>query len=338
MRYIICEEPGTFQMGEAEMPTRSSNQALVKIHRIGICGTDLHAFAGNQAFFTYPRILGHELAAEVMEIDENDQGIRPGDRVGIMPYVHCGTCIACRSGKTNCCQNIQVLGVHTDGGMQEYITVPNELLLPAQDLEWDQISVIEPLAIGTHAIRRAAIQPGETILVMGAGPIGLGIMKFAQILGARVLALDINPDRLAYAKQYMGAAEVIDARENPVERIAELTGGDMATVVFDATGHPQALMSGPDYMAHGGRFVLVGLSKGELTYSHPAIHAKETTLMCSRNATKEDFERVMEVLRSGEFPVDAFVTHHAPFEEMIGVFDQWLDPKTQVIKAVVHMG
>ena len=333
MKYIVCEEPGNFQLKEKEAPVRKENEALLRVKKVGICGTDLHAYSGNQAFFTYPRILGHELASEVVEIGANERGIKAGDKVVIMPYVSCGKCIACRNGKTNCCTNISVLGVHSDGGMQEYITVRQDLLLPANNLSHDEMAIVEPLAIGAHAIRRANVQKGETVVVVGCGPIGIGMVKLAQIAGAKVIVLDINDDRLKYTKEEIGADYVINVGNNPVEKIAEITNGDMATAVFDATGFKGALEAGPDYMAHGGRYVLVGLSKGELVFTHPKIHAKETTIMCSRNATTEDFEHVISVL--DQFPTESFITHNVPFTEMINNFDSWTKPETGVIKATV---
>ncbi|UXP31985.1 zinc-binding alcohol dehydrogenase family protein [Reichenbachiella agarivorans] len=336
MKYIVCTEPGKFELKEKETPVRKRGEALLKINKVGICGTDLHAYAGNQAFFTYPRILGHELASSVLEIDDNPQGIKAGDGVIVMPYVSCGECVACRSGKTNCCSNISVLGVHGDGGMQEQITVPANILLPAGELNDDEMAIVEPLAIGAHAIRRANVQPGETVVVIGCGPIGIGMMKLAQIAGAQVIAIDMNDDRLKYAKEEIGVDHVVNVTNNPVEKVAEITGGDLATAVFDATGHKGALESGPDYMAHGGRYVLVGLSKGELTFVHPKIHAKETTIMCSRNATTEDFEYVVKVLSSGKFPTKSFITHSVEYGDMIANFDSWLKPETGVIKAMVN--
>ncbi|GGD68018.1 alcohol dehydrogenase [Maribacter cobaltidurans] len=333
MKYIVCEEPNYFVLNEKDVPTRKEGEALLKVHRVGICGTDLHAYKGSQAFFKYPRILGHELAAEVLEIGENKQGLKAGDHVIIMPYVSCGTCVACKKGKTNCCTNIKVLGVHVDGGMQEIISVPTDLLIPAGNLSFNQMAIIEPLAIGAHALRRAGVQKGETIVVIGCGPIGIGLMKLAQIIGANVIALDVNTDRLNYARNEIGVAHAFPVQENPQEKISEITNGDMATAVFDATGNRKALESGIDYMSHGGRYVLVGLSKGELTYNHPQIHAKETTLMCSRNATLEDFQFVIEHI--GQFPTDTFVTHEVHFSEMISNFDSWLLPETGVVKAMV---
>ncbi len=336
MKYIVCEKPGEFILKEKEAPLRKMGEALLKVTKVGICGTDLHAFAGNQAFFTYPRILGHELATRIEEIGENNKGLKVGDNVVVMPYLNCGVCVACRNGKTNCCTSLEVLGIHTDGGMQEYITVPVAILLPAQKLTDNQMALVEPLAIGAHAVRRAQIEKNETIVVIGCGPIGLGLMKFAQIAGAKVIALDMNQERLDYAKEVIGVDHIVLAGDDAIQNISDITNGDMAAAVFDATGHKGALESGPDYMSHGGRYILVGLSKGELTFTHPAIHAKETSILCSRNAALEDFEHVISVLEKGNFPVDSFITHNVNFSEMISNFNSWLDPATGVIKATVN--
>ncbi|WP_299664991.1 zinc-binding alcohol dehydrogenase family protein [uncultured Polaribacter sp.] len=333
MKYIVCEKPGEFLLKEKEAPKRKEGEALLQINKVGICGTDLHAYSGHQAFFTYPRILGHELASEVLEIDENEQGIRAGDKVVVMPYISCGKCVACRNGKTNCCTNISVLGVHGDGGMQEQITVPTNILLPANHLSDNEMAVVEPLAIGAHAIRRVNIKKGETVAVVGAGPIGIGIMKLAQIAGAKVIAIDMNEERLHYAKEKIDVDYIVKAGKDAIREISEITNGDLCTAVFDASGNKYALEACPDYMSHGGRFVMVGLSKGELTYTHPRIHAKEMTLMCSRNATTEDFKHVISVL--DQFPTDSFITHSVDYTEMISNFDSWLNPKTGVIKATV---
>jgi 2-desacetyl-2-hydroxyethyl bacteriochlorophyllide A dehydrogenase len=334
MKYIICEEPNKFVLKEKEKPNRTENEALIKIHRVGICGTDLHAYSGNQAFFSYPRILGHELAGEVLEIDGNSQNLKVGDNIIVMPYVSCGKCLACKNGKTNCCTNIRVLGVHTDGGMQEEVAIRTDLLIPAKALTFEEMAIVEPLAIGAHAIRRARITAGEIIVVIGCGPIGIGLMKLAQIKGAEVIALDIDEARLEFVKNEIGVKHVVKVADKAINEVLKITNGDLATAVFDCTGNKRALESGIGYMSHGGRYVLVGLSKGELTFSHPAIHAKESTIMCSRNATLEDFDFVIDNL--DKFPTEAFITHKVNLTEMIDNFDSWLDPKTKVIKAMVN--
>lgn len=312
---------------------------MLRMTRIGICGTDLHAYRGNQPFFTYPRILGHELAGQVVENGAGVSGFTPGERVAIMPYVSCGTCIACRNGKTNCCTQLAVLGVHTDGGMQEYFPVPANLLIPANDLAEEHIAIIEPLAIGAHAVRRASIQTGEYTVVVGAGPIGIGLMRFAQLRGAKVIAIDINPERLQYCKEVLKVADfIVPGDANAVQQVKSITNGEMATAVFDATGYKQALDGGVQYLAHGGRYVLVGLLKGDLNFYHPYIHAREASILCSRNATLQDFDIVMTALRNGHFPAAQYITHRVGFEDLIPTFESYLKPETGVIKAMVELG
>ena len=337
MQYIVCEEPGNFQLKEKTPPLCKEDEVLLAIKTIGICGTDLHAYTGNQAFFEYPRILGHELGSEAVKVGANVKRISPGDRVLVMPYISCGKCIACRKGKPNCCTNISVLGVHSDGGMQEQIVVPENILLPVNELSYEEIAIVEPLAVGAHAIRRAGINNGDFIVVVGCGPIGLGIMKLAQIEGANVIAVDIVEKRLAFAREKIGIQHTVNGLKDPLKAIAEITNDDLASVVFDATGNRRALEAGINYMSHGGTYVLVGLSKGELTFKHPFIHARETTLMCSRNATLEDFQKVIDILKTGQFPTHAFITHRVAFGEMIDHFDRWLDPEEGVIKAMVKL-
>lgn len=336
MKYIVCEEPYRFASKEKDPPRPAPGEVLLKIKKVGICGTDLHAYRGNQPFFTYPRILGHELAAEVMEKGEGVAGPQIRDRVAVMPYVSCGTCIACRHGKTNCCTQLAVLGVHTDGGMQEYFTIAADLLIPANDIPEEHIAVIEPLAIGAHAVRRADVLAGEHVVVVGAGPIGIGLMRFARLRGARVIAIDINTERLQYCKDILHAADfIVQAGQNAIQQVREITTGDLATAVFDATGAKRALDSGVEYLAHGGRYTLVGLLKGDLSFYHPYIHAREAAILCSRNATLEDFETVMTALRNNQFPAAHYITHRVHFTELIPTFESYLQPETGVIKAMV---
>ena len=333
MKYIVCERPGKFSIREKKVPQRDQNEALLKVNKVGICGTDIHAYAGNQPFFSYPRILGHELSCTVLEIGENEKKIATGDNVIVMPYISCKNCVACNKGKTNCCTNINVLGVHKDGGMQEKISVPIDILLPAKDLTFNQMAIVEPLSIGAHAIKRANIKPNEFIAVIGCGPIGIGIMKLSQIMGSKVIAIDTNEQRLKFAIEKIGVDFAVKAGDDSIKNVSKITNGDLCSSVFDATGNKLALESGPDYVSHGGTFVLVGLFNGELTYTHPSVHAKEMSLICSRNATLDDFEYVMSVIH--KFPTESFITHDVSFDEMISNFEKWINPDSGLIKATV---
>lgn len=335
MQYIVCQEPGRFEFHTKERPILKNGEVLLKINQVGICGTDLHAYKGNQPFFSYPRILGHELAGTI--VDPNGQSDwSVNDRVAIIPYLHCGDCVACRSGKTNCCQSLEVLGVHVDGGMQEYFSIDAKYLIKANDLDEASIAIVEPLSIGAHAVRRANIKPGENVVVVGAGPIGLGIMRFVQLKGGRVIAIDVNESRLTYAKNTMKVAdEIVVAGPEAIDQVFELTNEEGATAILDATGNQKALNGGVNYLAHGGRYILVGLLKGDLTFYHPFIHAREASILCSRNATREDFEYVLSVLKMGDFPISEYITHRVHYSELLNHFESYYDPEMGVIKAMI---
>jgi 2-desacetyl-2-hydroxyethyl bacteriochlorophyllide A dehydrogenase len=334
MNSLVCIQPGELAYQQIPDPVPAENQAILKVKRIGICGTDLHAFEGTQPYFSYPRVLGHELALEV----EQANGFEKGEAVTIVPYFNCGQCIACRSGKPNCCVRLNVFGVHIDGGMKEYISVPQSSLVKGEGLSFDELALVEPLAIGAHGVSRAAVQPGEFVLVVGAGPIGLGIMEFARIAGGKVIALDINEQRLSFCKEKLAIPFTINgAKTDTLEELKKITGGDMPTVVIDATGNLKAINNAIQYMAHGARYVLVGLQKEEIRISHPEFHKREATLMSSRNATHEDFSRVIDAMKNKKVNPATYITHRTAFGEVKNNFKNWLDPSNGVIKAMIEM-
>ena len=338
MKALICTEPGILEYKDIPTPALHPGNAIIKIKRIGICGTDLHAYKGTQPYFVYPRTLGHELSGDLIEAD-GANGFVPGKAVTIIPYFNCGTCIACRNNKPNCCVNIKVFGVHIDGGMQEYISVPSYSLVKSQGLSYDELALVEPLAIGAHGVRRANITKDEFVLVIGAGPIGLGTMQFASIAGAKVIALDVNQNRLQFCKDKLKVDYVINgAKENALAQIKEISNGDMATVVIDATGNQKAINSALQYLAHGGRYVLIGLQKEEIIFSHPEFHKRETTLMSSRNATREDFDHVITAMKNGLVDPATFITHRVPFDDLKNAFESWFYSSTDMIKAMVEIG
>lgn len=337
MRALICTAPGIFDYKDIAAPVLQPGHAIIQIKRIGICGTDLHAYKGTQPYFSYPRILGHELAADLIEADSADEFV-PGEAVTIIPYFNCGKCIACRNGKPNCCTSINVCGVHIDGGIVDYLSVPSYALVKSNGLSYDELALVEPLAIGAHGIRRANVQQDEFVLVIGAGPIGLGTMEFASIAGAKVIALDINDTRLQFCKEKLKVAYTINgSTENVLDRLKEITSNDMPVVVIDATGSQQAINNALQYLAHGGRFVLIGLQKEAISFSHPEFHKRESTLMSSRNATREDFEQVIDTMKKGMIDPTTYITHRVKFGSVKDVFESWLNPKEGVIKAMVEM-
>ena len=334
MKAIVCQTPGSFELIEKEMPVPAPGFSIIHIKRVGVCGTDLHAFAGNQPFFSYPRVLGHELAAEFVEGDA--VGFEKGEALTIVPYFFCGNCIACRNGKPNCCADIKVFGVHIDGGMANHVSVPSYALVKSGGLTLDQLALVEPLAIGAHAVSRAAIKSGEKILVVGAGPIGIGLLLFAQLAGAEVVLMDTNEDRLQFCRNHFAVSDTINPlQQDAMEMLKEFTSGDMPSVVIDATGNQRAINNAFDYMAHGGKYILVGLQLGEISFSHPAFHKREATLMSSRNATKTDFSHVMAAIASGRIDPLPMITHRLMFDDVLTGFPQLSDPSNKVVKAMI---
>ncbi|WP_343702528.1 zinc-binding alcohol dehydrogenase family protein [Chitinophaga sp.] len=302
MKALICNTPGQMEYIDVPAPEMKKGHAILRIRRTGICGTDFHAYQGTQPYFSYPRILGHELSGELVDAD-GAEGFAAGEAVTFIPYYHCGQCGACRQGKTNCCVQMQVCGVHVDGGMREYLLVPSAALVKQPGLSLDELALAEPLAIGAHGIRRAGVQPGETVLIVGAGPIGLGLMEFAKIAGAQVTVTDLDPERLAYCLQ-----AGVNVTDNPA--------GMAADVVIDATGNLAALNGSLQYLAHGGRYILVGLQKEALTISHPELHKREGAIMSSRNATREDFDQVTKNIAAKKIDPASYITHRVRFEDL----------------------
>lgn len=340
MKTLVCSTPGMLEYKEGERPVLTPGHAIIKIKRIGICGTDLHAFEGTQPYFSYPRILGHELSGELVAFDEAEGGEKEyfaiGEKVTFIPYFNCGHCIACKRAKPNACVNIKVCGVHVDGGMVEYLSVPSASLIHGEGLNYEELALIEPLAIGAHGVNRAAVSKDEFVLVIGAGPIGLGTMEFARIAGGKVIAMDINAQRLQFCKDKLSIPYTVNAGDADVmEQLKEITSGEMPTVIIDATGNLKAINNALYYLAHGGRYVLIGLQKGDLQFNHPEFHKRESTLMSSRNAVREDFELVIDAIKNKLVAPENYITHRVLFEEVKTEMAGWTDPKNGVIKAMV---
>lgn len=337
MKAIRLEEPGQFNWIEQPAPLQPApHEVLLKMKRLGICGTDLHAFKGQQPFFSYPRILGHEIAAEVVEFGDQVQHLSIGELCTVMPYRNKDVDQAVRRGKTNCGGALSVFGVHEDGAMQEYITYPGHLVFPANELSLDQIAMIEPLAIGSHAVERAEIQADDIVLVIGAGPIGIGTVAMALLKGAKVLILDMNENRLAFMARNYPSVTCVRLNDNVVPTLQELLSGDLPTVILDATGNKTSMQNCLEYVAVGGTIVYIGLFIGDIVFQDPLFHRKEITLKASRNALATDFSKLIKLLKSGLVNIDGYVTHHVPFQALVEEFPKLYLPEEQVIKAVVE--
>jgi 2-desacetyl-2-hydroxyethyl bacteriochlorophyllide A dehydrogenase len=336
MRRVTLAEPFQLVLGEAPEPAAGPGEAVVRVRRIGVCGSDLHAYRGRQPFFTYPRVLGHEIAGEIIAIGENAEGLRPGDTCVVSPYQWCGRCIACRQGKINCCTRLKLLGVHTDGGMQETISVLPRALVRADGLSLEQMALVENQSIGAHAVRRAQLAPGETVLVIGAGPIGLGVAQFARLEGVRLLVADTSAKRLDFARQWLAPDACLDANADLPAQLAEQTAGDFPTAVFDCTGSPASMMAAFNFVAHGGRLILVSLVQGELSFDDPDFHRRELSVLSSRNATLDDFRHVIAAMAAGRIVTEPLTTHHVTLDGLVDAFPNWLTPEAGVIKAMVE--
>ena len=335
MRILTCLKPGEFTYSDTPAPELKSGHAMVKVKRIGICGTDLHAFEGTQPFFNYPRVLGHELAGEIVGI-ENHANYKVGDQVSIIPYFSCGTCFACTQGKTNCCTTLNVFGVHSDGGMSEFISIPIDSLFKDTSLNLDALALLEPLAIGAHGIKRAQIKPNEFVLIVGAGPIGLGAAAMASLAGAQVIIQDVNQNRLDFAKEKLHIPFSINPnQEDAFIALKEITRGNMPRVVIDATGYKKAMEQSFQYISHGGTYVLIGLQLAEISFSHPEFHKREATLMSSRNATREDFQWVADSIGQQKIDPTLFISHRIAFEDVAAQFPDLMNPSMGVVKAMI---
>jgi 2-desacetyl-2-hydroxyethyl bacteriochlorophyllide A dehydrogenase len=337
METVVLSKPGEFQLTETDAPKAPApGEALVRVRRVGICGTDWHAYRGNQPFFTYPRILGHELGVEIEQINDNAADLKPGDKCSVEPYLNCGTCLPCRRGRSNCCANLQVLGVHIDGGMRSQIIVPARKLHKSAKLSLDQLALVETLAIGCHGVSRAQIEQNEWTLILGAGPIGLSIIPFAQAAGAKLIVADISPMRLEFAKTRMHVTHTLKVDDQLAEQLRNLCGGESPSVVFDATGNPDSMMRCFDLVAPSGKIVFVGLFQGEVNFNDPNFHRREITLLATRNAVPEDFRRIIAMIESGVVDTRPWITHRAPAKEVVSSIKQWADPNSGVIKAMVE--
>lgn len=337
MKQVICNKPGEMALEIADKPSPSPTEVLVGIKRVGLCGTDIHAYSGSQPYFQYPRVLGHELAGVVESVGSEVSSIQAGTTVYVTPYIECGQCVACRQGRPNCCVSISVLGVHKDGGMCEYLPVPESHVISADGLDLDQLALVECMAVGAHAVRRSDVQSGSTVLVVGAGPIGMGIVQFARARGAEVFVVDTNAERLTFCKETLGATEVISAQDNVAAELERLTDGDYPNVVFDATGNPEAMMAGFNWTAHAGTYVLVSVVNADITFSDPEFHKRELSLLGSRNATREDFEHVVRSLQDGSVLATNMVTHRCGLDELPQAMVQWTQPNSGIIKAIVEV-
>ena len=337
MKTVVFQDQGSLLLKDVPPPAPPGpGEAQVRVHSVGICGSDLRTYRRKPS---RPHVLGHEMGVEVVAIGpaDGDTGLAIGDRCAVEPYLTCGHCIPCRRGRTNCCPDLRMLGGHLDGGMCELLNVPVSKLHRAPLLSNDELAMVEPLCIGAHAVKRAQLKPGENVLVIGAGPIGLSIIEFAQLAGARVIAIEVSKSRIRFCRQQMGIELCIDGAGDALLELRTALSGELPTTVFDATGSARSMMTAFDYVAPSGTLVFVGHNQDDVTFKDASFHRYEMTVMASRNAMPEDFIGVINVLQAGKIDISAWITNRVSPEEIIVEFPRWLDPESGVIKAVLEL-
>ncbi len=340
MKAIQLEKPGKFdliQIPEAAAP--GPGEALVQVHRVGICGTDISGYLGKMPFYSYPRIPGHELGVEVLQVGPNVTEVQPGDRCSIEPYINNPSSFASQRGSTNCCEDLKVLGVHIDGGMRPRFIVPARKLHPSESLTFEQLALVETLAIGCHAVNRGQAQAGENVLVIGAGPIGLSAIEFLRIAKSKITVLDVNPQRLDFCKHTMKVDHTVkfEAEGGSLAALQNLTDGHLYTLVIDATGNAKSMSNALNYVGHTGRLVYVGITTEEVHFPHPLMHRREMTLLASRNALPDDFTRIITLIQDGQIDTRPWITHRSTMDSLIADFPSFTRPETGVIKAIVEI-
>lgn len=342
MKAIQLSEPKQFR--EIDIPEPSApgpGDAVVRVHRVGVCGTDYSGYLGKMPFFSYPRIPGHELGVEVVAVGDGVTNVKVGDKAAVEPYINCQRCYSCARGHSNCCENHLTLGVHCDGGLRPLFTVPARKLHVSTKLSHEQLALVETLGIGLHAINRANPRADETVFVIGAGPIGLSVIEFAKLAGARVIVMDLNEGRLKFVREKMGVSETILSKgvvDEDVKAFSDLTGGKLGNVVVDATGSAKCMNVAYNFVGFAGRLVWVGITQDELHFTQPLMHRREMTFLASRNALPHEFIRIIRLIEGGQLDTRPWVTHRAPMSDLIGVFPTWLKPETGVVKAIVEVG
>lgn len=340
MKAIQLTEPRNFVRIEIDEPgAPGPGAALVRTHRMGICGTDVSGYLGKMPFFRYPRIPGHELGVEVLAVGPGVTNVGPGDRCSVEPYMNCGHCFACRRGHGNCCESLEVIGVMVDGGLRERFVVRADKLHPSSKLTYEQLALVETLGIGCHAVDRALPLEGEHLLIIGAGPIGLATLEFARLTGAVVTVMDMVESRLEFCRSNYGVPHTVPFRgdDTALGEMKQITDGAMYPVVIDATGNPRSMSHALNYVAHTGSLVYVGITTDEVSFPHPWLHRREMTIKGSRNARPDDFERIIGLIEDGTIDTGPWITHRTPFDALIERFESYTRPETGVIKAMVEV-
>jgi alcohol dehydrogenase len=338
MKAVRLEAPHKLvELNLHEPPKPGPGEARVRTHAVGVCGTDTSAYLGKFPLLSYPRILGHELGVEVLDVGPQVSNVAPGDHCSVEPYMNQPGSFASRRGLSNCCEQLQVLGVHIDGGLRERFLVRADKLHISRSLAFEQLALVETLAIGCHAVNRAALRAGEHLLIIGAGPIGLATLEFARLAGSDITVMDMNADRLAFCRRVYGVANTVlfKGDGNELDELRAVTGGELYTIVIDATGNAKSMSHALNYVAHGGTLVYLGITTQELSFPHKLMHVREATIKSSRNALPEDFRRIIKLIEERRIDTKPWITHRTTIGDVVDDFDSFTKPETGVIKAMI---
>jgi len=340
MRAIQIERPKRLKHIEiAEPPAPGPGEAIVRTHCMGVCGTDISSFLGKFPFFDYPRIPGHELGVEVVAVGAGVAHVNPGDRCSVEPYMHCGSCYACRAGRINCCQQLEVIGIMRDGGLCDRFAVRADKLHVSKTLSYEQLALVETLAIGCHASARCGATSTDQVLIIGAGPIGLSTLEFVRLTGASIAVMDMSAEKLDFCRRNYGIQHTVQFSGDggEVARLQQITGGDGFSIVIDATGSPASMAAAINHLAHTGTLLFVGVTRETVPIEHPLMHRREATLKSTRNALPDEFARVIQLMETGEIDTAPWITHRTTFDRVVDEFASFTLPESGVLKAVVEL-
>lgn len=336
MKALVLAEPGKAHLADVPRPTAGPGEALLRIRRVGLCGSDLNSFRGRNPLVSYPRIPGHEIAATIVEMNGAHPSLSVGMDVTLSPYTSCGQCASCRRGRNNACQFNQTLGVQRDGGLTEFLSIPFTRLFPAK-LSLEALCLVEPLTVGFHAAERGRVAAAETVAVIGCGGVGLGAIAAAAFRGATTIAIDIDDAKLAIAAK-AGAAHTLHAeRENLSRALQQQTGGRGPDVIIEAVGNPATFRTAVDEVAFAGRVVYIGYAKEPVSYETRLFVQKELDILGARNAQPEDFRHVIAMLSAERFPVNEVISAIAPLQQAPAMLTAWSADPSRFTKIMISL-
>lgn len=338
MKAIVIDKPYEVEIRDVPMPTVGEGEALLRVLYVGICGADVASYTGNQPFTTYPRIPGHEFSAEIIEIPENNKGLKKGDVVTCNPYFNCGKCYSCERGHVNCCTDNQTMGFQRDGAFCEYISMPVERIYPGMGLTAQELALIEPFSISRHAISRAVIHQTDSVLIVGAGPIGLFALLAAKQFAGKIAVADVLNNRLDLAMSYGADGVVNTATEDIAKFTEEFTDGRGFDVCIEACGRPETFLMCIDEAAYAANIILIGNGKRETTFLHSIILKKELNIFGSRNAMKQDFLDNIELAASGKVDLMKMVSGVYEMDKAADAFDALAHNRGDLAKLLIRIG